>query len=137
MLRNLNSNSCTDHNNTRASSAQHTVQYVPNQETTDYPLKLDVYDYKTVVYCAVIIDIERKNRLLKVCYVPATSAAFLAFFSFFLLWPLTVLMKQTSRAVRAIKQSILLRCQVCYVVIMLQLFVLLVLLLLCCGYGIL
>jgi hypothetical protein len=26
------------------------------------------------------IDIERKNRLLKVCYVPATSATFLAFF---------------------------------------------------------
>ncbi len=30
------------------------------------------------------IDTERKNRLLKVCYVPATSATFLAFFSFFL-----------------------------------------------------
>jgi hypothetical protein len=30
------------------------------------------------------IDIRRKNRLLKVCYVPATSATFLAFFSFFL-----------------------------------------------------
>ena len=30
------------------------------------------------------IDIKRKNRLLKVCYVPATSATFLAFFSFFL-----------------------------------------------------
>jgi hypothetical protein len=27
------------------------------------------------------IDTERKNRLLKVCYVPATSATFLAFFS--------------------------------------------------------
>jgi hypothetical protein len=26
------------------------------------------------------IDIERKYSLLKVCYVPATSAAFLAFF---------------------------------------------------------
>ncbi len=26
------------------------------------------------------IDIERKYRLLKVCYVPATSAAFLALF---------------------------------------------------------
>ncbi len=26
------------------------------------------------------IDIERKNRLLKVCYVPATSTTFLAFF---------------------------------------------------------
>ncbi len=31
-----------------------------------------------------IIDIKRKNRLLKICYVPATSATFLAFFSFFL-----------------------------------------------------
>ncbi len=31
-----------------------------------------------------IIDIERKNRLLKVSYVPTTSATFLAFFSFFL-----------------------------------------------------
>jgi hypothetical protein len=30
------------------------------------------------------IDIERKNRLLKVSYVPSTSATFLAFFSFFL-----------------------------------------------------
>ncbi len=30
------------------------------------------------------IAIERKNRLLKVCYVPATSATFLAFSSFFL-----------------------------------------------------
>ncbi len=26
------------------------------------------------------IDIERKNRLLKVCYVPASSTTFLAFF---------------------------------------------------------
>jgi hypothetical protein len=30
------------------------------------------------------IGIERKNRLLKVCYVPTTSTTFLAFFSFFL-----------------------------------------------------
>jgi hypothetical protein len=30
------------------------------------------------------IDIKRKNRLLKVCYVPTTSTTFLAFFSFFL-----------------------------------------------------
>ncbi len=56
------------------------------------------------------IDMERKNILLMVCYVPATSATFLAYFSFFLLWPLTVLMKQTRQAVCAIKQSILLRC---------------------------
>ncbi len=53
------------------------------------------------------------NRLLKVCYVLATSAGLkrLTFFFFFcLLWPLTVLMMQTRQAVRAIKQSILLRC---------------------------
>ena len=30
------------------------------------------------------IDIVRKNRLLNVCYVPATCATFLAFFLFFL-----------------------------------------------------
>jgi len=42
--------------------------------------------------------------------VPATSATFLAFFSFFLLWPLTELMKQTRQAVCAIKQSRFLRC---------------------------
>jgi len=45
--------------------------------------------------------------------VPATSAssskAKLLFF-LFMLQPLTVLMKQTRQAVRAIKQSILLRC---------------------------
>ncbi len=56
------------------------------------------------------IDIERKNKLLKVCYVPTTSATFLAFFLFFLLCPLTVPMKPTRQAVRATKQSILLRC---------------------------
>jgi hypothetical protein len=56
------------------------------------------------------IDIKRKNRFLKVCYVPTTSATFLAFFLFFLLWPLTVLMEQTRQAVRAMKQYMLLRC---------------------------
>ena len=56
-----------------------------------------------------LIDIESiQNRLLKVCYVPATTVSFQGFF--FLLLPLTVLMKQTRHAVRAIKQSILLRC---------------------------
>jgi hypothetical protein len=30
------------------------------------------------------IDIERKNRSLKVCYVPTANAIFLAFFLFFL-----------------------------------------------------
>jgi hypothetical protein len=56
------------------------------------------------------IDIERrKNRLLKFCFVPATSAAHnrLLFFSF-LLQPFTVLMKQTRQAVCTIKQSIFL-----------------------------
>jgi len=43
--------------------------------------------------------------------VPATSATFLAFILFFLLWPLTVQMKQTRQVVHAVKQSIiLLRC---------------------------
>ncbi len=47
------------------------------------------------------IDIESlQNRLLKVCYVPATSASlprvsFYFSFLFLLLQPLTVLMKQT------------------------------------------
>ncbi len=47
-----------------------------------------------------------KNRLLKFCYVPTTSAACnrLLFF-LFLLCPFTVLKKQTSLAVCAIKQS--------------------------------
>jgi len=56
-----------------------------------------------------IIDIERrKNILLKFCYVPATSAAHNRLLLFFLLRPLTVLMKQTRQAVRAVKQSIFL-----------------------------
>ena len=54
-----------------------------------------------------------QNRLLKVCYVPATSTGLPRvsfFFSFLLLLlrPLTVLMKQTRQAVRAVKQSIFL-----------------------------
>jgi hypothetical protein len=53
------------------------------------------------------IDIERhKNRLLKFCYVPLTSAACNRLL--FSLQPFTVLMKQTRQAVRAIKQSIFL-----------------------------
>ncbi len=55
------------------------------------------------------IDIKSlQNRLLKVCYVPATSTGLWRLL--FLLWPLTVLMKQTRQAVCTIKQSILLRC---------------------------
>ncbi len=47
------------------------------------------------------IDIESfQNRLLKVCYVPASSAGLNRLL--FLLWPLTVLMKQTRQVVRTI-----------------------------------
>jgi hypothetical protein len=55
-----------------------------------------------------VIDIKIiKNRLLKVCYVPATTAAsFKAFFLFIILRPFTVLMRHTRQAVRAIKQFI-------------------------------
>ncbi len=52
------------------------------------------------------IYLKSLNRLLKVCYVLATSAVLIAFFSSFLLQPLTVLMKQTRQLVRAVKQSI-------------------------------
>ena len=47
-----------------------------------------------------------QNRLLKFCYVPATSAAHNRLL--FLLRPFTVLMKQTRQVVRAVKQSIFL-----------------------------
>jgi hypothetical protein len=61
-----------------------------------------------------IIDIKSlQNRLLMVCYVmcPLLVPVFQCFFLFiFLLWSLTVQMKQTRQAVRAVKQSILLRC---------------------------
>jgi hypothetical protein len=61
-------------------------------------------------YFALIraIDLERqKNRLLKVCYVPTTSAGLpRLLFSFLFMQPLAVLIKQTRQAVRAIKQSI-------------------------------
>ncbi len=36
------------------------------------------------ISCMTTIDIKGKNRLLMVCYVPAASPTFLAFFSFFL-----------------------------------------------------
>jgi len=48
----------------------------------------------------------KKSRLLKFCCVPTTSTAFLAYF---LLWPLTVLMRQTREVVCVINQSIFLR----------------------------
>ncbi len=46
------------------------------------------------------------NKLLKVCYVPATSAVSQPSFLLFLLQTLTVLMKQTRQPVLAIKQPI-------------------------------
>ncbi len=58
------------------------------------------------------IDIKSlQNRLLKVCYVPATSTDLprvSSFFSllFLLLQPLTVLMKQTRQAVRIVNYSL-------------------------------
>ncbi len=51
-----------------------------------------------------------KSRLLKVGYVPATSARLPRLLFCFLMQPLTVLMKQTRQAGCTIKQSILLRC---------------------------
>ncbi len=60
------------------------------------------------------IDIESlQNRLLKICYMPATSAglprvSFFFSFLFLVLRPLTVVMKQTRQAVRAVTQSIFL-----------------------------
>jgi hypothetical protein len=48
------------------------------------------------------------KRLLKVCYMPATSAGLSRLL--FLRWPLTVLMKQTRQVVCTLKQSLLLRC---------------------------
>ena len=57
------------------------------------------------------IDVTRKNWLLKVSYVPATSVASSKGFSkAFFLRPLTVLMRPTRQVVRAINQSIFLRC---------------------------
>jgi hypothetical protein len=55
------------------------------------------------------IDIKSlQNRLLKFCYVPATSASLPRLL--FLLQPLTALMKQARQVVCAVKQTILLRC---------------------------
>jgi hypothetical protein len=44
------------------------------------------------------------NRLLKACYVPATSAVLMPSFLLFLLRPLTALMKQTRQPVCDIRQ---------------------------------
>ncbi len=76
-----------------------------------------LYQTKLAAICLLYvhgIDIESlQNRLLKVCYVPATSASllrvsFVFYFLFLLLRALTVLMKQTGQAVRVVKQSIFL-----------------------------
>jgi hypothetical protein len=64
-----------------------------------------------VVNLVNVIDIESlQNRLLKVCYVPATSAGLSRLLFIFLRWSLTVLMKQTRQAVCAFNRSILPRC---------------------------
>ncbi len=67
---------------------------------------LDIYG---ISLCSTYRWISKEYRLLKFCCVPATSATSSKAFSFFLLWTLTVLMKQIRQAVHAIKQSILLR----------------------------
>ncbi len=51
-----------------------------------------------LIYLQARIDIERKNRLLKACYVPTTSTIFLAFFSFFLV----VAINSTNEANKAV-----------------------------------
>ncbi len=79
-------------------------------------LKICKRTRNVLTFCIIDMNINRLpidhryrkslNRLLKVCYVPTTSAVLIAFFSSFLLQPLTVLMKQTRLPVFAIKQSI-------------------------------
>ncbi len=55
------------------------------------------------------IDIERcKNRLLKFFMCPLLAQLIIGLFFLFLLWPFTVLMKQTRQTVRAVKQSMFL-----------------------------
>ncbi len=71
--------------------------------TTFIIILLSVVMLNLVVLRVNIIDIESlKNRLLKVCYVPATSARLPKLL--FLLQPLTVLMKQTRQAVQSVKR---------------------------------
>jgi hypothetical protein len=56
-----------------------------------------------VLLCACYIDIKSlQNRLLKVCYAPATSTSLNRLF---LLQPLALLLKQTRQVVHTIKQS--------------------------------
>ncbi len=57
------------------------------------------------------MDIKRqKIDCLRFIMCPLLAPGFQGFFSFFFMWPLTVLMKQTRQVVFTIKQSILLRC---------------------------
>ncbi len=69
-------------------------------------------DYFQQLICLMILVVSiaiesLQNRLLEVCYVPATIASLPRLL--FLLRSLTVLMKQTRQAVPAVKQSILLK----------------------------
>ncbi len=63
----------------------------------------------TLAYCS---HRYRKAKIDCLSFVmcPLLAQPIIAFFSFFLLWPFTVLMKQTRQAVHAIKQSIILSC---------------------------
>jgi len=67
-----------------------------------------IMQQRLTTYYVLAIEIESLlKRLLKVCYVPATSANLKRLlFSLFLLRPLTVLMKQTRQVVYIIKMSI-------------------------------
>ncbi len=63
--------------------------------------------FKTLVW---FIDIERKYRLLNVCYNPTTSTTFLAFFLLFFAAASATNSSDSWQAVRAINQYVFLRC---------------------------
>ncbi len=73
----------------------------PVKHFTIVTIQVNMYDYIHLHPSLIGIDIKSlQNRLLKVCYVPATRASlpkvsFFFSFLFLLLRPLTVLMKQT------------------------------------------
>ncbi len=52
--------------------------------TNASPTNFTIGSLLLFLHYILTIDIERNNRLLKVCYVPATSTTFLAFFLSFL-----------------------------------------------------
>ncbi len=114
LLRNYNSIICNDHNNkinVLPQLAVPSILFHFSRTKANSLVILDVYDTHTAVYVWTIDIKSLQNRLLKVCYVPATSAglprvSFFFSFLFLLLQPLTVLMKQTRQAVSAVKQSI-------------------------------